>query len=84
MSKRCVRISEKYWIPNLTELLTHSSLFPSEQMSLGAKLNSVFRLTLVIFLVLLLMHCRFSLIFLALATLVNIGFYLRYRKEYEL
>ena len=78
-----MRSSEKFWFPNIIDLLTHVTIFPSQTQSLGAKLNSVMRLTLLIFIVLMFVNYAWALCFLLAAILMNLVFYYGYRSKYE-
>src|SRR5579863_390816 len=81
--RNCIRSSEKYWATNPFELFSHLNFFPNGSMSLEGKLNSLMRLALIIFLILLAFHYRFSVAFLILTVIINIAFYFAYRKQYE-
>jgi len=81
-SKNCLRISEKYWLENITELFTHYTLLPNDKMSLGAKMNSLLRLSVLFFIILTLLDNDYSWFFLCGAVIINIAFYYKYRNEY--
>lgn len=80
---RCVRTSEKYWLTSLVDLFTHYTVLPGEYMSLGAKLNSVLRLSVLIFIILLVFNVKLAPLFLILAVSINILFWVLYRHEYD-
>lgn len=81
--KNCIRTSERYFLINFTDLVTHFTIFPNDNMSLGAKLNSLLRLTIIIFIILVLLKYKLSFVFLILAIIFNVGMYFKYKKEYE-
>jgi len=82
-SRNCIRTSEKYFLFSPIDLFTHLTIFPENTMSFGAKLNSMLRLSILIFFVLLIMEYRYAWIFLIASTIINIVYYYLYYKEYE-
>jgi hypothetical protein len=81
--QNCVRTSERFWMPNVGDLITHISILPKEDMSLGAKLNSIMRLSLIIFVVLMIIHFKYAIPFLVIASIINIAFYMLYKNKYD-
>lgn len=81
--RNCIRTSEKFWLSSITDLISHFTIFPTNYMSLGAKLNSILRLSLIIFTILMFVSYRFAVVFLILAIIINIGFYYTYKNRYE-
>ncbi len=81
--KNCVRTSEKYWLFSLVDLVTHLRILPSEQMSLGAKLNSLMRLSLLVFAIMLFTEYSLAIPFFILSVAVNVVAYFLLRKNYE-
>lgn len=78
---KCVRTSEKYWVASPAEFFTHNTLMPNGTMSLGAKLNSVMRLSMVITLLLCTYNYKLALIFFILSALINCIFWIMYNDE---
>ena len=81
--RNCIRSSEKYWIANPIDLFLHFTLFPSASMSIESKLNSLMRLCLIVFAVLIAVGYHFAVLFLALATAINVIFYFACRGAYQ-
>ncbi len=81
--RNCIRSSEKYWLYNIGDIVSNINIFPAEHMSLDAKLNSLMRLSLIIFSILMLVGYRFSILFLLLTTIINIIFYFMYKNKYD-
>lgn len=75
----CARNSEKY----IKEVFMNKEIIPNNSMNIGSKLNSLLRLTFIIFLILVIMNNKFSLLFLPLAIIVNLIFYFIYKNKYE-
>ena len=73
--KNCIRISEQYWLFS-TDVLFHFSIIPGNNMTLSARMNSLLRLSFLIFAILLLLDYKYSCIFILLAVLLNICLYL--------
>lgn len=81
--QNCNRISEQFWLTNPIDLLMNYTLLPNQSMTLGAKLNSVYRLTILFFIVFLLVFgFHTSIMFLVIATIMNIVFYPLYKNKY--
>lgn len=80
---KCIRTSEKYWLTYPVDLLTHATILPSKYMSLGAKLNSVVRLSLLIFIFLLALNFKYAYSFILFALAINCYFWIKYKHEYE-
>lgn len=78
----CIRTSEKYWGLDPSELFLHISILPKDNMSLGGKLNSIYRITILIFILMLVLGYKYAIHFFIFATLINIIFYLIYKNNY--
>lgn len=78
----CIRSSEKYWGLDPAELFLHVSLIPNDSMSLGGKLNAIFRVTLLLFALMLIFQYKYSVYFLVFATIINLVFYFIYKNDY--
>jgi len=81
-TQNCVRTSEKYWMTSLVDPVSHFTILPKDSMSLGAKLNSVLRLTIIISLILIATRNRFLGVFLLLAFSANVLAWFIYRNDY--
>ena len=79
----CAKTIETYWLLGPVSLFSSPKLIASSDMDIGAKLNAVYRLSLILFSVfILIFDRRIALSFLTLATSLNIIFYLGYKGEY--
>jgi len=78
---RCQR--DKFWLERLPNLFCSTSLVPLDGMSLEDQMNSLTRLTLIIFLVLVLFRVKNSILFLILALLFIIILYYIQKKQME-
>ena len=65
----------KFWIEHITNLFCEFTLLPLDGMSLAEQMNALSRLVIIIFLVLLLLGVRFSILFLLLSLLFIIILY---------
>ena len=81
-NSNCIRSSEKYWALDISDLFSHTRIIPTDKMSLGGKLNSILRLSLIIFLVMLCFSYDYSIHFLFISIIINIVFYLKYKNDY--
>jgi hypothetical protein len=73
----------KFWLENITNLFCTFSLVPLDDMTLAEQMNALTRLVIVVFLVLLLVGFRFSLLFLLLSLLFIIILYYIQKKNME-
>ena len=80
--KNCIRETEQYWANNLEDLFIYLNIFPTDSMGIEAKLNSIFRLSFIMFLIMLLMNNKYSPLFLFLTLIINILFYIKYKDNY--
>lgn len=81
--QNCVRSSEKYWLFSPIDLITNFEIFPSSSMSLDSKLNSILRLCLIVFIVLIAIGYRLAILFLIISLLANLIFYYSFRHLYQ-
>lgn len=65
----------KFWVEHITNLFCEFTLLPLDGMSLAEQMNALSRLVIIIFLVLLLLGVRFSILFLLLSLLFIIILY---------
>lgn len=77
----CMRSSEQYWLTNPLELINYYNIFPSNQMGSVPKINSIMRLSVIIFIVLLVMGYEYAITFILCAIILNIFFYLYYYRN---
>jgi hypothetical protein len=81
---RCIRISEKYFIYSILDIFSHSTIFPKGNMSLEAKLNSIMRLSFLIFIAMILFgYINIALMFIVISIIMNVIFYYVYKNEYK-
>lgn len=81
--KNCIRTSEKFWLLNFGDLFTHYTLIPTdESSSIGSKLNSMIRLSLIIFFILLFYNYKYSYIYILIIFITNLILYKIYEPEY--
>ena len=73
----------KFWIENIANLFCEFTLLPLDGMSLAEQMNALSRLVIIIFLVLLLLGVRFSILFLLLSLLFIIILYYIQRNNME-
>ena len=73
----------KFWIENIANLFCEFTLIPLDRMSLAEQMNALSRLVIIIFLVLLLLGVRFSILFLLLSLLFIIILYYIQRNNME-
>lgn len=73
----------KLWLENITNLFCSYSLVPLDNMDLADQMNALTRLVIVVFIVLLLLGFRFSLLFLLLSLLFIIILYYIQKKNME-
>ena len=73
----------KFWIENIANLFCEFTLIPLDGMSLSEQMNALSRLVIIIFLVLLLLGVRFSILFLLLSLLFIIILYYIQRNNME-
>ena len=73
----------KLWLENISNLFCTFSLVPLDNMSLAEQMNALTRLVIVVFLVLLLLGFRLSLLFLLLSLLFIIILYYIQKKNME-
>lgn len=82
--RNCNRTTEKYWLEYPLDLFSNYTLIPNGDMSLGAKLNSVYRLSIILLIFFLLfLGIKSGLIFFTIATAMNVIFYIMYKNSYE-
>ena len=80
--QNCIRSSEKFWIEQPSDLLTNYNFIPKDSMSLGGKLNALFRILFVLFIILLATGYPYAVQFLLFGTVINIGYYYMYKDDY--
>lgn len=73
----------KLWLESVSNLFCSFNLIPLDGMSLAEQMNSITRLVLVVFLVLLLLGFRYSILFLLLSLLFIIIIYYIQRNNME-
>ena len=73
----------KFWIENIANLFCEFTLIPLDGMRLAEQMNALSRLVIIIFLVLLLIGVRFSILFLLLSLLFIIILYYIQRNNME-
>lgn len=73
----------KFWLENIVNLVCNFSVVPLQGMGLAEQMNALTRLVLVIFLVLLLLDFKYSLLFLLLSLLFIIILYYIQRNQME-
>ena len=82
-TKNCIRTGEKYIIDNPLDFITHYSIWPTESQSIGSKCNAILRLSIIIFILLLIVKYPYAPLFLFLAIVINIIFYYKWKANYE-
>jgi hypothetical protein len=80
--QNCIRSSEKFWLEQPSDLFTNYNFIPKDSMSLGGKLNALFRVLFLIFLILLVFGYPYAIHFLLFGTVINVGYYYMYRNDY--
>jgi hypothetical protein len=81
--RNCFTLNEEYWLFGIGDLLTNLKFIPNNSMNLGAKLNSMLRLSILIFMGMLLFGVKYPVIFLLKCVVMNIMFYRLYNEKYE-
>lgn len=74
---------DKFWLENIKNLFSGPSIVPLDGMSLQEQMNSLTRLSLIIFLILALFGIKNSILFLGLALLFIIILYYKQKKEMD-